>query len=921
MFCRSRNIASRSFLVVLCFVIGCGNVFSQATAAEWLADAGKQFQAGDFVAVRRSLERAVDTAQKEQNTQVEADARSYLGEGMQRAGEYAAANAEFEKALGLYEQLGNRSRAASVRTFLGSIAFSTGDEKKAREYYEQAMAAYETLNDLAAVANLHQSLAFFSKGDEERRHITQGLEIARQIGARRTEARLLHLWGDRDFGADDFRSAFERLNEARAIFEELGDRDDLARVLTSMGRLYRVHGHADQALPFYQRALELQKQTGDKQGIIQSLNAITVALNITGRHAEALQNEQEALRLARETGSPLLIKSILEGVASTHLHLKQYQRAADVLEEARLLTPPRASTLRLLSEARFRLNQYDRALQTADEGLQLERSREVLENRAQALWKLGRTPEALSDIREVLDSIEQARTTLVPTDFMKQGFSDTYRFVTNLAIRVFLDSGRERDALATAEQSRGRAFLDLLASKDLASKVESLMQQAANDTSSGTGLGLKVGGLPPLVTRGDSPAVNRANPSIARSTELPSPGTSSAASMEDLLALATRLNSTILSYWIDADSTIIWTVSPDGRIGSARTNFGEETISKWIDEALRPAERTTTRGTRVIELPSRAGDTILTSRRGQMPWRRLYDALIRPVRTQLASKGSRRLTIIPSGPLFRLSFAALMAENGRYLIEDYSIHYAPAGAVLKYTNLTKARTSELPARYLLVANPSGMPALPDGKTLPSLPGSDEEVRRIAQMLPSATVTTLGAGNADETRVRNAIPSAKVIHLATHGIVNDNDALNSFLAFGRAGDAAAADGRLTAEEVYGLDLHADLVFLSACRTALGRISGDGVAGLARAFFYAGAASVVSTLWDVADEPASQLVVEFYRSLLSGTGDWTKGEALRTAQLRLLRALRAGQLQIKTPFGKLPLPEDPLLWAGFVVIGEP
>ena len=460
MFCRSPNMVSRSVLFVLCFVIGCGSALPQVTAAEWLAEAGKQFQGRDFVAARRSLERAVDTAQKEQNTQVEADARSYLGEGMQRAGEYAAANAEFEKALGLYEQLGNRSRAASVRTFLGLIAFSTGDEKKAREYYEQAMAAYETLNDLAAVAILHRSLAFFSKGDEERRHITQGLEIARQIGARRTEAQLLHLWGDRDFGADDFRSAFERLNEARAIFEELGDRDDLARVLTSMGRLYRVHGHADQALPFYERALDLQKQSGDKQGVIQSLNAITVALNIVGRHAEALRNEQEALRLARETGSPFFIKFILEGVASTHLHLKQYQRAADVLEEARQLTPPRASTLRLLSEARFRLNQYDRALQTADEGLQLEHSRDVLEDRAQALWKLGRTAEALSDIREVLDSIEQARTTLVPTDFMKQGFSDTYRFVTNLAIRVFLDSGRERDALATAEQSRGRAFLD-----------------------------------------------------------------------------------------------------------------------------------------------------------------------------------------------------------------------------------------------------------------------------------------------------------------------------------------------------------------------------------------------------------------------------------------------------------------------------
>src|SRR2546430_12479935 len=80
MFCRSPNMVSRSVLFVLCFVIGCGSALQQVTAAEWLAEAGKQFQGRDFVAARRSLERAVDTAQKEQNTQVEADARSYLGD-------------------------------------------------------------------------------------------------------------------------------------------------------------------------------------------------------------------------------------------------------------------------------------------------------------------------------------------------------------------------------------------------------------------------------------------------------------------------------------------------------------------------------------------------------------------------------------------------------------------------------------------------------------------------------------------------------------------------------------------------------------------------------------------------------------------------------------------------------------------------
>ncbi|HYR91198.1 MAG TPA: CHAT domain-containing protein [Terriglobia bacterium] len=894
--------------------------FSQATAAEWFAEAGKSYQKGDRIATRRALERTIELAASEQNRQIEADARAYLAEGLKRGGEYAAASAEFQRALGLYEQLGNRSRAASVKTFLANIAFSNGDRDKARAYYEEALAVYESLNNLAAMANLHHSLTFFTTGDEEKRHIDQGLELARRSGARHTEALLLHAWGDRDYASDDFRSALDRLDQARSIFEELGDRDSLARVLTSLGRLYRVHGHADQALPFYQRALELQKESGEKQGIIQSLNAITVALNILGRNAEALRNEEEALRLARETGSSLLIKFILEGIASSHLYLKQYQKAADVLEEARQLSPPRSSTLNLLSEARFQLKQYPAALQAAEEGLQLQRDRDVLQHRAVALWKLRRTPEALSDIREVLDGIERARATLVPTDFMKQGFSDTYRYATNLAVRVFLDNGQAQEALAIAEQARGRAFLDLLATRNLASRVESLTEQAANEAASGPSTRSAATWFPPLLTRGDSSAEKRITPAATRPAELPSVVTASAATMHDLAELAARLNSTILSYWIDADSTIIWTISPEGRVTSARTNFGEETLTKWIDEALHPVRQPNTRGG-VIELPSRAGDTVLTSQGSHPAWRRLYDALIRPVRANLPSKGPRRLTIIPSGPLFRLSFAALKAEDGRYLIEDYSIHYAPAGGVLKYTSLTKTRTADLPARYVLVANPAGMPPMADGKSLPRLPGSDEEVRKIAQLFPSGDVITLRGNNADETAVRKAIPSAKVIHFATHGIVKTDDALGSFLALSRTAESAAADGRLTAEEVYGLDLHADLVVLSACRTGLGQISTDGVAGLARAFFYAGASSVVSTLWDVADEPASQLIADFYRSFANRTETWTKGEAMRTAQLHLLRSLRNGQLQVSTPFGKVPLPEDPILWAGFVVMGEP
>jgi len=121
-----------------------------------------------------------------------------------------------------------------------------------------------------------------------------------------------------------------------------------------------------------------------------------------------------------------------------------------------------------------------------------------------------------------------------------------------------------------------------------------------------------------------------------------------------------------------------------------------------------------------------------------------------------------------------------------------------------------------------------------------------------------------------------------------------------------------------QEIYGMDLQTDLVVLSACSTALGKLSGDGMAGLTRAFFYGGAPSVMATLWDVADEPTSLLISEFYKSLLK---EPDKSRSLRAAQLRVMRELRAGRVHVKTALGPITLPEDPAFWAGFVLQGEP
>ncbi len=106
--------------------------------------------------------------------------------------------------------------------------------------------------------------------------------------------------------------------------------------------------------------------------------------------------------------------------------------------------------------------------------------------------------------------------------------------------------------------------------------------------------------------------------------------------------------------------------------------------------------------------------------------------------------------------------------------------------------------------------------------------------------------------------------------------------------------------------------------SACRSGSGDVSGDGIATFARAFIYAGTPSVVTRLWDVADQPTNRLMPEFYRSWFGGL---SKASALRAAELKLLADLRAGRVKIDTPAGPLIVPEHPVFWAGFALIGEP
>jgi CHAT domain-containing protein len=256
---------------------------------------------------------------------------------------------------------------------------------------------------------------------------------------------------------------------------------------------------------------------------------------------------------------------------------------------------------------------------------------------------------------------------------------------------------------------------------------------------------------------------------------------------------------------------------------------------------------------------------------------------------------AQRVIISADGPLHALPFAALRDERG-FLAERKALAFVPSGTV--YAQQVGARASRAwgaPAAF-------GDPRYAAG-TLAPLPGSRREVSAVAAAFPGTR--TYVAERATEERVKALERDSRFVHFAVHGLVDERAPLDSALALSTNGASAKGgdNGLLYAWEIFErVRLDADLVALSACDSASGADRrGEGIVGLTRAFVYAGARSVLASLWNVGDASSGPFMQAFYEAWSRGA---TKAEALRHAQVD---AIRRGQ--------------RPLRWAGFQLYGDP
>ena len=321
----------------------------------------------------------------------------------------------------------------------------------------------------------------------------------------------------------------------------------------------------------------------------------------------------------------------------------------------------------------------------------------------------------------------------------------------------------------------------------------------------------------------------------------------------------------------------------------------------------------------------------------------LFEKLIKPLRPHLAQ--SERLLLSPDGALNLVPFAALMDENGEYLLKHFELTYLTSGRdLLRITTESSPRESAV-----VVANPDygerpsgGLPVEAgleptrsadldrSGQIFPQLQGSADEAAALQSLLNLDAQHVLTGDQATEARLRE-LHGPHILHLATHGFflndlqiraslkrvgfsdeiaplfLSENPLLRSGLALAGANARRSGekdDGILTAAEAAQLDLlGTQLVVLSACETGLGTVqTGEGVYGLRRALVLAGAQTQVVSLWKVRDTAARELMVDYYQCLLKGEG---RSGALRAAQ----RAMIAN-----------PARQHPCYWAAFITIGN-
>jgi len=826
----------------------------------------------------------------------------HLGQLLEMTGRLDEAQAVFEEGVAAWHRAGEASGESDAFDGLGLVVTEQGNPRAGLALLEQALALRRKagplptveasiLNDMGvALGNLGQYQAAIER-------YTEALVQARLEGDANAEAEILQNRAA-DYGTlgDDQRALFD-FHEARAKFRALGNAGEEGVADFHIGRTLGKLGQPKDGWHFLELALDLLTRVGNERFVAFTLNEMGLEELEARRYDEAMASFGQALKRLEAGGDQRSVANMRMNLARTLLERGRAHEAIEPLESV-------VKTLHAVGDGGHEVL-----------ALTLLARAEVLE---------GLLDQAHQHALDALQLTEELRTSIVgPSARAKYIAAAHDRYALLVEVLMALHGrdpshGWDAEALAASETARARSLLDTLTE----AQVNPREGVAPELTAAAAALDGRLDETRAAQTRllshthrtDDADALERTLETLrserealeakmrASSPRFASLAPAAPLALQEIRSRVLDDSTTLIEYFIGERHSFVWVVS--------RTSLNSATLPGRSD-----MERAVEAVYRRWSDPSALDD-------GGAPARELARMVLGPV---VKALNSERLLVVADGALQQIPFSALpLPGSGRLVLAKYAVVDAPSASVMAaLRERPRSRSSDGPELAIL-ADPllesdthASAPPLAVATLLRSLedtglrqleplPGTRLEAEAIAAHFPADRVLrAYGTEASRATALGAEVARARIVHFATHALLDvRRPELSGIVLSTRDAAGLPQDGFLSLADLYRLHLSAELVVLSACRTALGKnVRGEGLVGLTRAFMDAGAPRVVSSLWKVSDRATTALMTRFY-SLLLDEG-LPPADALRGAQ----RALRQDR-QFSAPQA----------WAGFVFQGD-
>jgi len=782
----------------------------------------------------------------------------------------------------------------------GGVLFALGLAYKDLGQYTNAIEHFQNLlkleNANSYIENLvlnNITLAYFLQGNYPRalEYAELSLTLSQETGSRYTEGIALNNIGEIYIVYGEYAKGLEYFQQSLVIRRKIGDLLGEGFTLNNIGAAYQIRGQHLEALKYYQEALVLRQDVGDLVDKGITLASIGGVYRTEQQYALAMEYYLQALKIMQDEENLPGQSAVLRDVGIVYSLQGDFSAALEYSQQALEIQHKLGNHLEkslILSNIGVFYNiqgKYSEALVYLEQALESNQFFEdnylkgtILENIGDIYRKQGQYQIALDYYKKAVEDFEIMRSKS-GNDLARISFTNEHSNLYDKSVELNYQQKKLDESFSFTERGRARTFLDamnigyvefddsayfnLFAQEQNARIIRQSLQEslsiAKSQNSSDEKLIIDLENQLEKAEQDYQTILDAIGERDDQLSQLLS-GNNTVIDAQQTQALLDS-DTTLVSFWVLNDQTLAFILTQD--------SF--DVIALPVEKAYLNKQIEFFRLFANIDVQHPDSAMVL------------YNLLIEPLLPYL---NTSNLVIVPHGELHYLPFAAL-TDGSEYLIEKYTLSYLPSVSAWPYIKENAEHAGGAGAPFVL-GNPIS--------DLRPLPYAENEVQAIASMLGVAPI--LGK-DATESLLYQQAKNTSILHLAAHGNYNSNNPLHSTL-FLSADEQE--DGNLEVHEIYGLDLsQSTLVVLSACESQIGELSsGDELVGMTRAFFFAGAPSVMASLWNV-DDQATQLIMEKFYAY------W--GEGMSQAE-----ALQKAQIEMKEKY------PNPYYWAAFVLSGE-